>query len=161
MKGQISMSFGFDMAIIDTSALENYQFDFCGWTTKTLPTFFELLNELKIVILNHPVLDMEIRNHIDHSKLIERIDGLQQSFKRNKDFFRLIGISPEDLMKRLSEIDVRGTILQKYDALLSSATMLPFSDPEKIFDKYFNSCPPFAETGNKKVNSQTHLLLKA
>lgn len=144
------MDFCFDTVIIDTSALENYQFDFCGWTTQTLPSFFDLLTEQSVELLNHPVLDGEIRKHISHSQLLEKVNGLQQNFQRNKEFYKLIGISPEDAIKRLSGLDVKKTLLSRYTELISSATMLPFPSPDKIFEKYFSSVPPFSENGNKK-----------
>lgn len=144
------MDFNFDAVIIDTSELEKYQFDFYGWTTKTLPLFFSFLKEQKISILNHPVLDGEIKKHISHSLLLERINGLHQNFQRNKDFYKLIGISPEDAIKRLSELNVEQELLKEYNSFYGESVMLPFSSPEKVFDEYFNSCPPFSETGNKK-----------
>ena len=97
--GEKIMNFCFNAVIIDTSALENYQFDYCGWTTKTLPSFFSYLKEQKIKVLNHPVLDGEVKKHIAHCTLIERVKGLQQSFQRNKDFYKLIGISSESAIK--------------------------------------------------------------
>lgn len=144
------MDFCFDAVIIDTSALENFQFDFCGWTTKTLPSFFNFLKEQNILLLSHPVLDGEIKKHIVHSQLFEKFNGLKQNIQRNKDFYGLIGISPEDAIKRLSELDVEKILLSKYNDLFCNAKMLPFSSPEKVFEKYFSSFPPFSENGNKK-----------
>lgn len=144
------MDFCFDAVIIDTSALENYQFDFCGWTTQTLPSFFDLLKEQRIGLLIHPVLDGEIKKHLAHSQLLEKFNGLQQNFLRNKEFYKLIGISPEDAIKRLSELDIEKKLLSKYNDLFGDATMLPFSSPEIVFERYFSSAPPFSENGNKK-----------
>jgi hypothetical protein len=144
------MYFSFDAVIVDTSALENYQFDFCGWTTKTLPSFFSFLKEQKIGLLNHPVLDGEIKKHILHSSLLERINGLQQSFRRNRDFYQLIDISSEDAIKRLERLDVENKLLSEYNAFFHDATMLPFPSPEMVFEKYFGSCAPFSDNGNKK-----------
>lgn len=144
------MDFCFDAVIIDTSALENYQFDFYGWTTQTLPSFFDLLKEQRIGLLIHPVLDGEIKKHLAHSQLLEKFNGLQQNFQRNKEFYKLIGISPEDAIKRLSELDVEKTLLLRYAELFSDATTLPFPSPEIIFERYFSSSPPFSENGNKK-----------
>jgi len=144
------LDFCFDAVVIDTSALESYQFDFCGWTTQTLPSFFDLLTEKRVGLLNHPVLDGEIRKHISHSQLLEKVNGLQQNFHRNKEFYKLIGISPEDAIKRLSELDVVKKLLSKYNELFEGATILPFSSPDIVFEKYFSSVPPFSENGNKK-----------
>lgn len=144
------MDFCFDAVIIDTSALENFQFDFCGWTTKTLPSFFDFLKEQNIHLLNHPVLDGEIKKHIVHSQLLEKINGLQQNIQRNKEFYKLIGVSPEDAIKRLSELDIEKMLLSEYNNIFCDATMLSFSSPEIIFEKYFSSCPPFSESDNKK-----------
>lgn len=117
------MDFCFDAVIIDTSALENFQFDFCGWTTKTLPSFFDFLKEQNIHLLSHPVLDGEIKKHIVHSQLLEKINGLQQNIQRNKEFYKLIGVSPEDAIKRLSELDIDKMLLSEYNNIFCNATI--------------------------------------
>lgn len=139
-----------DAVIVDTSALQAYQFDFAGWTSQILPSFFNILSERSIRLLNHYVLDCEIQKHISESEVIKKLVGLSQTFNRNKDFLKLINISADDAIEKLRSLDIENVVLQEYMKYYSCSYMLPFTDPERIFKAYFSSEPPFSSTGEKK-----------
>ena len=113
-----------DAIVIDTSVLINYQFDFLGWTSKILPALYDLLEEKNINLLNNFILDNEIKKHIPESAIIARTEGLEQSFKRNKDFLKLIGISAEDAIDKLKSLDLKQwAVTQEENWCTSEAAM--------------------------------------
>lgn len=150
-----------DVVIIDTSVLEKYQFDFLGWTSRTLTSFYNLLLEKDIDLLNHFVLDNEIKNHIPKSSIIERTEKLELTLKRNKDFLKLIDISAEDSIEKLKKLDLKQALLTEYSNLYSKAKMLPFTEPEDVFKAYFNNEPPFNTSNDKKSEFPDAFIINA
>ncbi len=139
-----------DAIIIDTSVLINHQFDFLGWTSKTLPALYDLLEEKNIKLLNSFILDSEIKKHIPKSVIIERTEGLEQSFKRNKDFLKLIGINAEESIAKLKSLDLKNEISAEYIKRYSQSIMLPIPEAQNIFLAYFADEPPFNSKKDKK-----------
>lgn len=150
-----------DAVIIDTSVLEKYQFDFLGWTSRTLTSFYNLLWEKDIDLLNHFVLDNEIKKHIPKSSIIERTEKLELTLKRNKDFLRLIDISAEDSIEKLKKLDLKQALLAEYSNLYSKSKMLPFTEPEDVFKAYFNDEPPFNTANDKKSEFPDAFIINA
>lgn len=150
-----------DAIIIDTSALEKYQFDFLGWTNQTITSLYNLLMEKNIELLTHFVLDNEIKNHIPKSSIVERTENLELTLRRNKDFFKLIDISTEEAIEKLKKIDLKQAILSEYINLYSRAKILPFTEPEDIFKAYFNEEPPFSTANNKKSEFPDAFIINA
>ena len=150
-----------DAIIIDTSALENYHFDFLGWTNRTIVSFYDLIAEKRIQLLNHFVLDNEIKKHIASSTLLERIKGFRQTLQRNKDFFSLIDISADSALEKLDKLNVEEIIIQEYLRRYEKAQTLPFTDPAEIFKSYFLSLPPFCNSKDKKSEFPDAFIISA
>lgn len=151
----------FDAVVIDTSVLENHQFDFLGLTSQTLPAFYDLLLEKDIILLNNFVLENEVKKHIPRSALIERTEGLEQTFRRNKDFLKLIKISAEESIAKLKELNLKEEILQEYQKRYSDAVMLPLAESSEVFIAYFLEEPPFNSSNNKKSEFPDAFIIKS
>lgn len=139
-----------DAVIVDTSALEAKCFDFLGINSDTVPLFFEMVQQKDVTLLGHPILYGEIKKHIAHSDLTRKPQDLQITIGRNKGLFALIGISPEDTIEKLKQLKIGELQISAFEKEYESAVVLGYPSPELIFDAYFATNPPFAESGNKK-----------
>lgn len=69
----------FDAVIVDTSAFCKEQLDFIGLQNAILPSFFEMLEEKRIVLLTHPILLEETKKHIAESEVITKLSNLKMA----------------------------------------------------------------------------------
>lgn len=81
-----------DAVIIDTSVLVNNQCDFLGFNSSTIPSFYDLLIDKGIILLDQEVLHKEIIKHINESVAVNRFNKLCSILEKNKDllsFFKV------------------------------------------------------------------------
>ena len=140
----------FDEIIIVTSSLQEKQFDFCGITSKLLPSFYDLIKERNIKLVNHPILDQEIKKHIKGSLIISRLNNLEGVLQKYKDSLALIDINAESALAKLKELKLEKKLNQEYEMIYKDALMLTFTDPAEIFKEYFETLPPFSDKKDKK-----------
>lgn len=140
--------------IIDTNAFDSKNNDFCGYFNSIIPSFFQILSEQNIKIISHPVLIGETRKHIrfgvDGMTLKQKVTNTINSLTRNKEILELVSLDYIGILSKLEQLDLEKDNLQIVAELFSDAEILPYCDPAIIFEKYFNSEPPFAESGDKK-----------
>lgn len=146
--------------LIDTVAYHNRQCDFGGITSAMIPTFLRLLESNCISILSHPILDNEIRKHIKESQIIERTRNLCDAIKKSKGVLKSIGFYPEDILDSAKPEKIESCILKSYEEFGKNFIMLPYVDPQGIFEDYFNTTPPFSATGNKKAEFPDAFVIK-
>lgn len=144
------MSNVIDAVIVDTSALEAKQFDFLGITSEVVPAFYDMLHQKNITLLSHPILSGEIKKHILSSDLAKRPDELQKTCNRNKTILEMIGISPEEAIKKLQELSLGGKLSAAFEEEYRDSVTLKYPSPEKVFEDYFAVKAPFSSSGNKK-----------
>lgn len=139
-----------DAVIIDTSAFHKEQCDFLGIQNPIVPAFFNMLNEKKIKLLSHPVLNQEIKKHISESEIINRLSNLKISLRKYKDILPLINLSANDIIKTIDALDLETKLDRAFIAAFKKAEELPYPDVEDVFALYFAGQSPFSSTGNKK-----------
>ena len=84
--------------LIDTSAYHNRQCDFAGIMSEMIPTFLRLMETNHIPILSHPILDNEIRKHINESQIVERAGELCKTLRKNKAILASVDIAPLEMI---------------------------------------------------------------
>lgn len=146
--------------LIDTVAYHNRQCDFGGITSAMIPTFLRLLESNHISVLSHPILDNEIRKHIKESQIVERTRNLCEAVKKSKGVLKTIGFSPEDILDNAKPEKIESCLLESYEEFSKKFIMLPYVDPQGIFEDYFNTKPPFSSTGNKKAEFPDAFVIK-
>lgn len=139
-----------DAVIIDTSAFVAEQCDFTGLSSAILPSLFNLLEEQKIQLLSHPVLHEEVKKHIINSVLLEKLSNLKTAITRYKNVLPLIDISAEETISKIDALELDKKILNAFETFYQRAFILPYPNPEDIFEQYFSNQPPFSESGDKK-----------
>lgn len=144
------MSARIDAVIVDTSAFVKLNCDFCGINNSVIPMFFELLSDNDIKLLTHRVLFGEIKKHIKESSLVTKVGELCERFIKCWKQMQLINVTVEKLQSRSACAEVEEKLLSAYNQFYIHAEMLPIGDPSIVFDEYFNSVPPFQETGKKR-----------
>lgn len=135
--------------IVDTNAFDAKCNDFCGLFGSSLPSFFETINELNVQLLSHQILKKEIIHHIESGELKSRPENTVTAIKRNQFVFDLIGIPVSEIIEKINKLDLCAMTISAYNTFFENAIMLPFSNPEKVFEKYFDKLPPFASKEKK------------
>lgn len=149
-----------DAVMIDTSAYHKNQCDFEGVTNSIIPMLLRLLVANNIILLTHPILESEIKKHINESELVTRIGHLQTSLRKYNRQLQMIGVSAEDLIEKLDKLGMAKKLSCCFDAFYRSATAVPDVEANAVFDDYFNARPPFSSTGNKKAEFPDAFILK-
>lgn len=154
------MDYKIDAVMIDTSIYHKNQCDFGGITKSIIPMLLQLLEANNITLLTHPVLESEIKKHIGESELVSRIGNLQTSLRKYNKQLQMIDISTEDLIRRLDEINIEKSLIDKFDLFYKRAISVPYVSAQEVFEDYFNANPPFSTTGNKKSEFPDAFILK-
>lgn len=142
------------VTIIDTNAFDKKANDFCGFFTKTIPSFFNQLSEKGIRLVTHPVLIEETKKHIiqglaNKESIKQRSESILSSFRKNKGILSLV-FDYEKIYNKLENMDLEAKSIDAFNSFIDNAELLPYCNPEVIFKKYFKAVPPFAEKGKKK-----------
>lgn len=154
------MDYKIDAVMIDTSIYHKNQCDFGGITKSIIPMMLQLLEANNITLLTHPVLESEIKKHIGESELVSRIGNLQTSLRKYNKQLQMIDVSTEDLIRRLDEINIEKSLIDKFDFFYKRAISVPYVSAQEVFEDYFNANPPFSTTGNKKSEFPDAFILK-
>ena len=154
------MDYKIDAVMIDTSIYHKNQCDFGGITKSIIPMLLQLLEANNITLLTHPVLESEIKKHIGESELVSRIGNLQTSLRKYNKQLQMIDVSTEDLIRRLDEINIEKSLIDKFDFFYKRAISVPYVSAQEVFEDYFNANPPFSTTGNKKSEFPDAFILK-
>lgn len=140
----------FDAVIVDTSVFCKEQLDFIGLQNEILPSFFQMLEEKGIVLLTHPILLEETRKHIAESEVINKLSNLKMAMKKYRNMLPLIGLSSENIERRIDELDLNRRLVSAFEKFYADAIVLPYPNAEIVFSQYFSCRPPFSATGDKK-----------
>ncbi len=154
------MDYKIDAVMIDTSIYHKNQCDIGGITKSIIPMLLQLLEANNITLLTHPVLESEIKKHIGESELVSRIGNLQTSLRKYNKQLHMIDVSTEDLIRRLDEINIEKSLIDKFDFFYKRAISVPYVSAQEVFEDYFNANPPFSTTGNKKSEFPDAFILK-
>ena len=157
------------LVLIDTSAFIQANSDFLGIRSSLIPNFFVVLKNKGIGLLYSEILDKELENHLCQSSIVSDFGELQNALKNNDRLLRYFNIVKDndqsesddvegssesvngaEIIKRLKSIDLMKETMKAYHTAYEDSISLPYADPKTVFDKYFNSAPPFTETGKKK-----------
>lgn len=149
-----------DAVMIDTSIYHKNQCDFRGITKSIIPMLLQLLEANNITLLTHPVLESEIKKHIGESELVSRIGNLQTSLRKYNKQLQMIDVSTEDLIRRLDEINIEKSLIDKFDLFYKRAISVPYVSAQEVFEDYFNANQPFSTNGNKKSEFPDAFILK-
>lgn len=146
--------------LVDTSAFAEANSDFIGLRSRLLPAFFENIETKGILLITHPILDNEIYKHIEDSSIFRNYQELVKKLKQCNNLLENIGCSDERLFQKIEEFDVREYTFETYKSNFEDAVRLPYVNSEMIFEKYFNSIPPFS-TGKKKSEFPDAFVIEA
>ena len=115
-----------DAVMIDTSVYHKNQCDFEGITNSIIPMLLHLMKANNIKLLTHPVLEEEIRKHIEESELVTRVGHLQMALRKYNRQLQLVDISVEELSEKLSKLDMAKRLSDSFDSLYQGATAVPY-----------------------------------
>jgi hypothetical protein len=140
----------FNAIVIDTNAFDGKGNDFCGYISDLIPSFFQTINQLNLQLISHPILQGETIKHINKSDWKSKPENVITSLSKYKVFLELATLDFSDIITKLKRLNLCEETIAAFQNFFSSAILLPYADPEKIFEKYFSGKSPFAESGNKK-----------
>lgn len=146
--------------LIDTSAYHNRQCDFSGIMSAMIPMFLRLLEINHIPVLSHPILDNEVRKHINDSQIVDRTKELCKALRKSKAILDSVGFDAEDIMGRASVENIAGSLTEAYEEFSKRFVMLPYVDAQEVFADYFSTKPPFSAAGSKKAEFPDAFVLK-
>ena len=89
------------LVLIDTCAFRDVNSDFPGIIRQLLPSFFSTINKKGIVLLTHPVLENEIRKHIEDSGLYKDYQILVSQLYKNNETLRHFACTNEELFSKI------------------------------------------------------------
>lgn len=146
--------------LIDTSAYHNRQCDFSGIMSAMIPMFLRLLEINHIPVLSHPILDNEVRKHINDSQIVDRTKELCKALRKSKAILGSVGFDAEDIIGRASAEKIADSLTEAYEEFSKSFIMLPYVDAQEVFADYFSTKPPFSAAGAKKAEFPDAFVLK-
>ena len=138
------------LIMVDTCAYRDVNSDFLGISRSTLPSFFATAADKGIVLLTHPVLENEIRKHIENSGIFKDFKSLTTSLEKCKNILKYFQCENETLFSKIEDLDVRDKIFEAYKQYYENAISLGYGDPATVFELYFEGKAPFSVTGKKK-----------
>lgn len=146
--------------LVDTSAFTEANSDFIGLRSRLLPAFFENIETKGILLITHPILDNEMYKHIEDSSIYRNYQDLVKKLKQCNNLLENIGCIDKKLFQKIEEFDVLEFTFETYKSNFEGAVRLPYVKAEMIFEKYFNSIPPFS-TGKKKSEFPDAFVIEA
>jgi hypothetical protein len=158
LHNHMESSLNIDIAIIDTNVFIKNNSDFLGIRSSTLPLFFDKLSSKGITLLQSDIIDQEVKKHIADSTLVKQFSELKKSLHENEGLFNHYAI---DSKLPIDEIDIAQDLYNAYQSNYCSAIMLHYADPKEVFNSYFQSMPPFSETGKKKNEFPDAFILRS
>ena len=151
----------FNAIIVDTNAFDGKGNDFCGYHSKLLPSFFDTIRRLNIQLISHPILKEETIKHIKTGDWKNKPENAITAITKYKRYLEIAGVSYDAIIEKLKDIDLCKNTIDAFQKEISSALMLSYSDPEKVFKKYFSNEPPFSESGAKKSEFPDAFVIEA
>ena len=139
-----------DAVIIDTSALLRTQCDFLGINSALLPSFYNLLSQKGVMLLDSDILHREVLNHLHESSIVKTINELENALKKSSKILSALNVPVESIRHQFETANVLDKLIKQYETIYSNAHKLPYPDSQKVFDLYFSSTSPFRETVKKK-----------
>ena len=139
------------LILIDTCAFREANSDFPGIVKSLLPSFFSTVDEKGIALLTHPVLENEIRKHIEDSSIFKDYQSLLTQLRKCTSTLKHYRLDDVLLPSKISELDIQTKLFESYQQYYQDAIHLDFGDPASVFELYFNSQAPFAMSGKKKA----------
>ena len=139
------------LILIDTCAFREANSDFPGIVKSLLPSFFSTVDEKGIALLTHPVLENEIRKHIEDSSIFKDYQSLLTQLRKCTSTLKHYRLDDVLLSSKISELDIQTKLFESYQQYYQDAIHLDFGDPASVFELYFNSQAPFAMSGKKKA----------
>lgn len=136
--------------IVDTNAFIVANSDFFGIKSSLLPSFFSVIKEKELKLLLHPILEKEIEKHIEDSSLYKDYQNLKNDLNKCEEMLKLAGCNDDKLISGICTYDVKQKLFQAFKESYSNSFVLSYPNPEKVFEGYFASRPPFAQSGKKK-----------
>lgn len=151
---KMDISKAFNCIIIDTCAFENKGNDFIGAINPIIPSLFSAVKNNGLQLLSHPVLQEETKKHIygEHDGSIQKkVDNAKDAIKKHQGVLKLIDIDTESVFSKLNNLQLPNKEYSAFSAYYQDAVPLPYGDPHRVFENYFSSNPPFAQSGKKKA----------
>lgn len=139
-----------DAVIVDTSAFAKEQCDFLGMYSSMLPSFFQALEFQGVALLSHHIIFEETIRRIGESEILVRLSNLKKSVGKYKDILPLVGVSPEEVTHKIDTLELESKMRRAFEQAYENAVVLPYPDPQDIFNLYFHDQPPFAKSGKKR-----------
>lgn len=136
--------------IVDTNAFMVANSDFLGIKSSLLPSFFSAIKEKELKLLIHPILEEEIKKHIEDSSLYRDFQNLKTDLNRCEEMLKVAGCNNPELISKLCDYDVKQKLFQAFNDNYCDSYTLQYPNPEKVFARYFAATPPFSATGKKK-----------
>jgi len=136
--------------LVDTCAFQHANSDFIGIYSKLLPSFYAAIDEKKMLLLTHPILEKEIEKHIEDSGLCKNYQDLLYYINKCSNVLKHANCSDKQLFAKISKYDIKHQTFKAFKEYYKNAVSLNYPDPELIFNLYFSAKPPFSEVGKKK-----------
>lgn len=151
----------FTAIIVDTNAYDKKANDFCGFHSALLPSFFETLERLNIQLISHPVLQGETLRHIVNGELSQKNENAITAITKYKTYLEMAGCNCDSIIDSLRQLEISEKLAEKFRYDYRNAIMLPYANPEKIFELYFSGKSPFSLSGKKKSEFPDAFVIEA
>lgn len=147
--------------LVDTCAFRDANSDFIGIRSLLLPSFFDAIKDKDMLLLTHPILEKEIKKHIEDSGLYKDYQSLVSQINKCTYVLQHADCFEEKLFEKIAKYDIKGKTFEAFTDYYKDAAKLDYPDPEIIFDLYFSGKPPFALTGKKKSEFPDAFVIEA
>lgn len=136
--------------IVDTNMLIQGHCDFLGIRSQLIPLFFKLLQGNDIQLLNHQILQNELKRHIIDSTLYKDFTKAQKVISEFRDRLLSKFFDNQMAIDTIPAIDYQKVLYEQYCEFYKDAVMLDYCSPKLVFEQWFECQPPFKKNGRKK-----------
>lgn len=149
------------LILVDTSAYITANSDFIGFKSDLLPAFFEVISYKGMFLLTHPILEKEIKRHIEDSSIYKDFQDLTKNIRKCESVLKYARCYDSTLVSKIEKFDIKQATYDAYTKAYAEAINLPYCDPQKVFQQYFLLQPPFSSAQNKKSEFPDAFVIQA
>ena len=148
----------FAAALIDSSVIEDLEYDFLGINSAVLPALYHLIEQKETALLDCNVLHQKIKSSVCKSKLIAELQQLC-SFCDGLDMLKSLGDEVDKSVNVIKSIDLHNRFLERFEQLYQNAITMPTCNNNDVITLYYSKLSPFDNTGEDFTMADAFVLV--
>ena len=138
----------FAAVLVDPKILGEFEYDFLGVNSVTLPALFELFARKGTALLDSSVLHKIIKRNIGKSALVTELRQLNNVCD-GFDFSKLDVGDVDKAASVIKGVDLHGQLVERFEQLYANAIMMPSCNTDEALATYYAQIEPFQDVSEE------------